>query len=135
MDSNAADVTVNAVNSHGATAVTDARLFAAQRVRCCVCGVMTEPNAANTCISCLKAQVDITEGITKNGQISHCRECNRYLGPPWRAYELESAELLACLLKIMKGLKRVKLLDAKFIYTEPHSRRLKMKLTVQQEVQ
>jgi len=34
----------------------------------------------------------------------------------------------------MKGLKKVKLLDAKFIWTEPHSRRIKLKLTIQQEV-
>jgi nonsense-mediated mRNA decay protein 3 len=92
---------------------------------------MTEPNAANTCISCLKSQIDITEGITKQGQLNHCRECNRYNGPPWRQYELESADLLALCLKQMKGLKKVKLIDAKFIWTEPHSRRIKIKLTVQ----
>ena len=57
------------------------------------------------------------------------------MGPPWRQYELESSELLALCLKNVKGLKRVKLLDAKFIYTEAHSRRIKLKLTVQQEVQ
>jgi nonsense-mediated mRNA decay protein 3 len=74
--------------------------------------------------------VDITEGITKSGQLIHCRECNRYQGPPWRAYELESSELLAHCLKQMKGLKKVKLIDAKFIWTEPHSRRIKLKLTV-----
>lgn len=34
----------------------------------------------------------------------------------------------------MKGLKRVKLLDASFIWTEPHSRRIKVKITVQKEV-
>ena len=48
---------------------------------------------------------------------------------------LESAELLAICLKTMKGLKRVKLLDAAFIWTEPHSRRIKVKITVQKEVQ
>lgn len=64
----------------------------------------------------------------------HCRECNRYLAPPWRQYELESAELLALCLKNIRGLKKeVKLLDAKFLYTEIHSRRLKLKLTVQKE--
>lgn len=38
-----------------------------------------------------------------------------------------------CLKKI-KGLNRVKMIDAGFLYTEPHSRRLKVKLTVQKEV-
>jgi len=96
---------------------------------------MTLPNAANTCINCLKSQIDITEGISKNMQLNHCRECNRYQRPPWVAVELESSELLSLCLKQIKGLKRVKLLDASFIWTEPHSRRIKVKLTVQKEVE
>jgi len=68
MAQNENDITVaGVVNKHGGVQVTDAKLLFAQRVRCCVCGVMTEPNAANTCINCLKSQIDITEGITKNG--------------------------------------------------------------------
>jgi len=100
------------------------------RIRCCLCGVMTEPNPANTCINCLKQKVDITEGISKDLILQHCRECNRYLRPGWVSADLESAELLALCLKHVKGLKRVKLLDAQFIWTEPHSRRIKVKLTV-----
>ena len=100
-----------------------------------MCGVMTTPNAANTCINCLKSQIDITEGISKNLILQHCRECNRYQRPPWTSCELESAELLAICLKNIKGLKRVKLMDAAFIWTEPHSRRIKVKLTVQKEIE
>jgi nonsense-mediated mRNA decay protein 3 len=48
--------------------------------------------------------------------------------------ELESKELLALCLKKIKGLNKVKLVDAGFIWTEPHSRRLKIKLTIQKEV-
>jgi nonsense-mediated mRNA decay protein 3 len=95
---------------------------------------MTEPNASNTCINCLKGSIDITEGIPKNLTVNHCRECNRYLRPPWTQCDLESAELLALCLKNIRGLKRVKLMDASFIWTEPHSRRIKVKLTVQKEV-
>ena len=54
--------------------------------------------------------------------------------PPWTQCELESSELLALCLKQIKGLKRVKLIDASFIWTEPHSRRIKIKVTVQKEV-
>jgi nonsense-mediated mRNA decay protein 3 len=48
--------------------------------------------------------------------------------------ELESRDLLSICLKKIKGLSKVKLVDASFLYTEPHSRRLKLKLTVQREV-
>jgi len=47
---------------------------------------------------------------------------------------LESRELLGLCLKKLKGLNKVRLVDAGFIWTEPHSKRIKVKLTVQAEV-
>lgn len=83
----------------------------------------------------MKTQVDITEGITKQVTLFWCRGCGRYQGPKWMSLELESRELLALCLKKVKGLhKEVKLVDAGFVYTEPHSRRLKVKLTIQKEI-
>ena len=41
---------------------------------------------------------------------------------------------MTMLLKKVKGLKMVKLVEAKWVWTEAHSRRLKMELTVQKEV-
>ena len=46
----------------------------------------------------------------------------------------ESKELLTYCIKRVKGLQKVKLVDASFIWTEPHSMRIKAKLTVQAEV-
>ena len=70
----------------------------------------------------------------KQGIINHCRGCNRYNGPPWMAHELESNQLLTMLLKKIKGLKQVKLVEAKWVWTEAHSRRLKIELTIQKEI-
>lgn len=58
------------------------------------------------------------------------------MNPPndWVACTLESRELLSLCLKRLKGLKEVKLIDAGFIWTEPHSRRIKVKLTVHGQV-
>lgn len=72
-----------AFENGGGVAVTDDKILFAQRIRCCMCGVMTLPNAANTCINCLKSQIDITEGIPRSVILYHCRDCNRYLRPPW----------------------------------------------------
>eukprot|EP00967_Tisochrysis_lutea_P064764 scaffold84013_cov28-Tisochrysis_lutea.AAC.2 len=47
---------------------------------------------------------------------------------------MESKELLALLLKKPRGLTQVRLVDASYIWTEPHSKRIKLKLTVQKEV-
>lgn len=85
------------------------------------------------CISCLSQKVNITEGISRNETLQYCTKCGRYNRPPWMVIEPESRELLAMCLKKIKGLRKVKLIDAGFLYTEPHSRRLKVKLTVQKE--
>ena len=64
-----------------------------------------------------------------------CRGCGRYQRPPYVHVELESREMLALCLQKIKGLnKEVKLVDASFIWTEPHSKRIKVKLTIQKEV-
>jgi nonsense-mediated mRNA decay protein 3 len=41
---------------------------------------------------------------------------------------------MALCLKRVKGLNKVRLVDASFLWTEPHSKRIKIKLTVQKEV-
>jgi len=106
------------------------------KILCCQCGTPIEPNPANLCVACLRIQVDITEGIPKQVTIQFCRFCERYLQPPqqWVQAALESRELMALCLKKLKGLNKVKLIDANFLWTEPHSKRLKVKLQVQAEV-
>ena len=88
------------------------------------------------CVDCIKTQVDITQNIQKQCAVIHCNQCARYLQPPkhWIRADLESKELLTFCIKRVKGLNKVKLVDAGFIWTEPHSKRLKTKLTVQKEV-
>ncbi|CAL8460889.1 g420 [Coccomyxa elongata] len=105
-------------------------------VLCCLCGVSISPNPSNMCVNCIRSQVDITEGLQKQVSILWCKECGRYLQPPkhWVRADLESKELLTFCIKRLKGLQKVKLVDAGFIWTEPHSRRLKVKLTIQAEV-
>lgn len=47
----------------------------------------------------------------------------------------ESRELLALCLKKLRGLNKVRIIDASFVWTEPHSKRIKVKLTIQDAVQ
>jgi len=106
------------------------------KILCCQCGVAMEPNPANMCVSCLRIHVDITQDIPKQGTLQFCRNCERYLQPPfeWISCALESKELLGLCLRKLKALNKVKLVDAGFIWTEPHSKRIKVKLTVHGEV-
>ncbi|ODV68496.1 nonsense-mediated mRNA decay protein 3 [Hyphopichia burtonii NRRL Y-1933] len=105
-------------------------------VLCCNCGVpMDGSQGLVMCYDCIKLNVDITEGIPREANVSFCRNCERFLQPPqqWVRAQLESRELLAICLKKLKGLNKVRLVDASFIWTEPHSRRIRVKLTVQGE--
>lgn len=106
------------------------------RIRCCMCGTLIESNPANMCVGCIRSKIDIAEGIPKQLSINYCRNCGRYLQPPnaWVAADLESKELLTFCIKRIKGLSKVKLVDASFVWTEAHSRRIKLKLTIQKEV-
>lgn len=123
------------------------------RVLCADCGTPIVPNSANLCVACLRNTVDITEGIPKQGErlltslcptvsqqfaasVSFCRNCDRFLSPPttWTIAQPESQELLAICLRKLKGLNKVRLTEAHFIWTEPHSKRLRVSLTIQKEV-
>lgn len=98
-----------------------------------MCGVGMQPNPTNMCVSCVRSKYDITEGIPKQLTVLFCRECERYLQPPahWVTAALESKELLALCLKRIRGLgSKVKLVDAAFVWTEPHSRRIKCKFYI-----
>ncbi|KAJ0019945.1 hypothetical protein Pint_30980 [Pistacia integerrima] len=77
-------------------------------VLCCKCGDPMVPNAANMCVTCLRSEVDITGGLQKKVDLKHCPE--------------------------LKNLNGARLIHAEFIWTEPHSKRIKVKLTVQKEV-
>lgn len=105
-------------------------------VLCCHCGVPMDGSLGLAmCHDCIKLNVDITEGIPREANVSFCRNCERFLQPPsqWVRANLESRELLAICLRRLKGLSKVRLIDASFIWTEPHSRRIRVKLTVQGE--
>jgi len=101
---------------------------------CCQCGTTIDTNPTSMCTQCLTARVDVTEGIATQLTVHKCRGCERYLKPGWVACDLESPELLALCLKKVRGLSKVHLVDAQWIWTEPHSMRLKIKLTIQKEV-
>jgi nonsense-mediated mRNA decay protein 3 len=105
------------------------------KILCCLCGTSIEPNDAAMCIDCLRAQFDIPLGIERNGEVVQCRKCERWhiKQDQWTYYPLESAGLLsACLRKIAGlGSGSMKLIDAAWVWTEPHSDRLKISIEVE----
>lgn len=103
-------------------------------ILCPMCGIQFQPKLSNICQACMLAKTDITIGITKEAIINFCRFCHRYMRPPWVACERDSKQLLSILLKKIKGLNRAKIINAGFIWTEEHSKRIKVKITIQKQL-
>ena len=107
-------------------------------ILCCQCSTPIQPNAANMCVNCIKVQANIVEEIATHSTLEVCQKCNRVLQPPnqWLTAELESKQLLAICLKRIKGLKKnLRLVDASFLWTEPHSKQVMVKIVVEKEIQ
>ncbi|KAL1303441.1 hypothetical protein AAFC00_006830 [Neodothiora populina] len=106
-------------------------------ILCCNCGAPIDgtQSAGALCYDCIKLTVDISQGVQREGTLHQCRDCDRWLSPPmqWVVAAPESRELLALCLRKLRGLSKVRIIDASFIWTEPHSRRIKLKITIQQE--
>lgn len=105
------------------------------KIQCCLCGGLTTYNSSKMCVSCLHTRINLTESINKEQVLQICRYCERYNRPPWLQAKLESSELLSICLTRIKHLQKFKIVDSGFIFTEPHSRRLKVRIKIQQEVE
>ncbi|KAI1765375.1 NMD3-domain-containing protein [Hypoxylon sp. FL1150] len=110
---------------------------AAATIFCCDCGAPIDGTTAidAKCYDCFKLTKDISQGIQREATLHFCRDCDRWLQPPssWVNAQPESRELLALCLKKL-SLNRTRIIDASFIWTEPHSRRIRVKLVVQAAV-
>ncbi|EFW19625.1 ribosome-binding protein [Coccidioides posadasii str. Silveira] len=110
----------------------------AATILCCNCGAPIDGTTAAgaLCEDCIKLTIDISEGIQREATLHMCKDCERWLQPPsqWISAALESRELLALCLRKLRGLSKVRIIDASFLWTEPHSKRIKVKITIQQEV-
>ena len=108
---------------------------------------MIFPNAANQCPTCLAQEYNLSERLQRgpggapHSTIHQCRKCRRFARTE-KLFEPampESPELLSICLKHIPALSstaepRLKLVDASWIWTEPHSMRLKVRLTVRTEL-
>lgn len=107
------------------------------QISCFHCGKPVTSNGCSLCNECIALSVDITGDLEKTSDITFCKHCGRLQVPPnkWVYAERESRELMQVCLKRLRNLdsSEHRLIDAKFLWTEPHSRRTKLKITVQGE--
>lgn len=105
------------------------------KIPCCICGTLIVPNPQNMCISCLQERVAIGEDVPSESSLTYCGTCGRYQISPtqWANYELESPELLQLCLKTVPALKHYHLVDARFVWREPHSKRIEIRVLLEKE--
>ncbi|KAJ6840710.1 uncharacterized protein M6B38_118275 [Iris pallida] len=108
-------------------------------IPCPTCSTPILPSSANQCPRCLSARADLTSPLPRHLSLLYCPECVSYLQPPktYLRADPESKQLLSiCLNRVKKPLSsnRLKLVHADFVWTEPHSKRIKLRLRVQGEL-
>ncbi|TBU05828.1 ribosomal export protein Nmd3 [Hamiltosporidium magnivora] len=95
-------------------------------ILCCKCGTQIEPRNLNMCDFCRATEMSTTD-FKKDDMIECCRSCSRYLyNKSWYSAEWHSKELLDILLKKVSS--KYEINDAHFLYTEPHSKRILIKI-------
>ncbi|KMT04268.1 hypothetical protein BVRB_8g183440 [Beta vulgaris subsp. vulgaris] len=104
-------------------------------IPCCKCSIPIVPNNVNMCKRCMRVEIHI-DHLPSHVNIEHCPDCMSYLKPPktWVKAARDSKELLSFCLGRIKKLSEFRLVDAILLYTEPNSKRIKLKLLVQREV-
>ena len=119
----------------GNTTMNRSSMITYSKIVCCVCSATIDANSRGICEACEKKSIDISSGITKQAMIHYCKTCNRYLRPPWVNCELESKDMMSLCLSKIKGLNKAKIIDSSFVWTEPHSKTIKVKVTIQKDME
>jgi len=105
------------------------------KIPCCICSQLIISNELNVCLKCLNKEIDIKSEINKIHIISKCKKCSRWLkDQKWWKADWGSSQLLGICLRKLQNLKNIKILDAAFIWTEPHSKKIRIQCTIQKEV-
>lgn len=104
---------------------------------CCICGLQIIPNDVNMCMDCLRTELGMHGVDERQMELVQCGKCARWhvRQDKWMHFEMESTQLLAMLLRKISGiLTSCTILDASWIWTEPHSRRIKINVDVERSV-
>ena len=106
------------------------------KIVCCLCSAVIDANPHGTCEACFRKSLSIKTSIPTEFEIVFCKECKRFLRPPFVKIERESQDMMQlCLSRIKSYDKKVKIIDSNFIYTEPHSKIIKIKITLEKEIE
>ena len=120
---------------NGVSILDRSSMMTYSKIVCCLCSAVIDANPSGICEICAKKNIDIVSNLPKEFTLIYCKKCDRFNRPPWVKIERESPEMMSyCLSKLKSFNHKIKIIDSSFIYTEPHSKIIKIKVTVQKEV-
>jgi len=78
----------------------------------------------------------MSDETVRQSNIYRCKRCAQWSAGKsgWISADFESKELMGIALKRIKTNREIKIVDAAWIWTEEHSQRLKLKITLQKEI-
>ena len=124
----------NIVN--GVSIIDRSSMMTYSKIVCCLCSAVIDANPRGTCEACFRKSLSIKTSIPTEFEIIYCKECHRFLRPPYVKIDRESSDMMKlCLSRIKSYDKKVKIIDSNFIYTEPHSKIIKIKVTLEKEIE
>jgi nonsense-mediated mRNA decay protein 3 len=124
----------NIVN--GVSIIDRSSMMTYSKIVCCLCSAVIDANPRGTCEACFRKSLSIKTSIPTEFEIVYCKECKRFLRPPFVKIDRESSDMMQlCLSRIKSYDKKVKIIDSNFIYTEPHSKIIKIKVTLEKEIE
>ncbi len=124
----------NIVN--GVSIIDKSSMMTYSKIVCCLCSAVIDANPRGTCEACFRKSLSIKTSIPTEFEIIYCKECHRFLRPPYVKIDRESSDMMKlCLSRIKSYDKKVKIIDSNFIYTEPHSKIIKIKVTLEKEIE
>ena len=122
--------------ANGVSMIDRSSMMTYSKIVCCLCSAIIDANPRGTCEACFRKSLNIKTSIPREFEIVYCRECKRFLRPPYVKIDRESSDMMKlCLSRIKSYDKKAKIIDSNFIYTEPHSKIIKIKVTLQKEIE
>jgi nonsense-mediated mRNA decay protein 3 len=111
-------------------------------ILCCLCGTSMIPNEAAMCMACLKLQYHNEIPKAYDLELIQCSKCSKWhhRQNQWVSHDAESPELLSFCVKKIPFMQNpasnsIKINDSNWIWTEPHSKRLKLYINYEHKLE
>ena len=79
----------NIVN--GVSIIDKSSMMTYSKIVCCLCSAVIDANPRGTCEACFRKSLSIKTSIPTEFEIIYCKECHRFLHPPYVKIDRESS--------------------------------------------